>query len=297
LKKQNIREFNEPIWKPLSEDTSSSPHGVMTTIQDSKEVMITGYKKVKKEVSLEKISFDTLTTCKYYYNAKGQRIKEFFNSGYWNILGRAIIDYDKKGRLTTVLYYSKNTFKFKFQANSDSINLWVQASLHDKLIHDDAIKQVVKRMKEEMSDTLLRYNSYVIYNKDGSVTETAVYPNKINKLTCYRNKNGQMVKTISSYTDVQNKYENGRFVPTDVRTLLETDFSFYETTSFYEYDSLGRIVKCTQKNFRNNDNGIKKGYRNTENFTIYKYNSSLSLKLPESEYVDGYSNDHHFDTH
>jgi hypothetical protein len=176
----------------------------------------------------------------------------------------------------------------------DSINLWMRAFYTDSLKREDAIKQVEKRMKEEMSDTLLKYSSYVVYNQDGSITEIAVYSNQIYKLTCYRNKNGQMVKTINSHTYIQNKYENGRFIPTDFRKLLETDFEFYEATSFYEYDSLSRIIKCTEKTFRNNDNGIKKGHRNSENFTIYKYNSSHPLKLPESEYVEGYSNEHHF---
>lgn len=293
-KMQNIIEFDEPIWKPLSEDTSSTPHAVWTTIKDGKEVMITGYTKVKKEVRLLNISIDTATSCKYYYNTKKQRTNEFFGFDGWNLSERTIINYDKNQRLSSILCYTKNSYKIKDEAQRDSINLWMRAFYTDSLKREDAIKRVAKRMKEEMSDTLLKFNSYVTYYKDGSVMETAVYSNRIYKLTSYRNKNGQMIKTINSHTYVPNKYENGKFIPTDVRTLLETDFEFYETTSFYEYDSLGRIVKCTKKDFRNNDNGIKKGYRNTKNFTIYKYNSSLPLKLPESEYVDGYNNEHHY---
>jgi hypothetical protein len=292
-KLQNIREFDEPIWKPLSEDTSSSPHAVMTTIKDGKEVMITGYTKVKKEVSLLNIFIDTATTCKYYYNTKKQRVKEFFGFDGWNISDRTIINYDKNNRLSSVLCYTKNSYKIKDEARMDSTNLWMRAFYTDSLKREDAIKRVELRMKEEMSDTLLKYNSYLTYNKDGSTTELAVYSNQIYKLTSYRNKNGQMVKTINSHTIVQNTYENGRFIPTDIKAFPSYDFPFYETTSVYEYDVLGRIIKCTEKYIDNNDYG-KMGYRNSENFTLYKYKNDLPLKLPESEYIDGYSNEHHY---
>ncbi|HSH67193.1 MAG TPA: hypothetical protein VLB84_15705 [Bacteroidia bacterium] len=292
---KNIREFDDPIWIQLSEyvDTSSSAHGIITKWYEGKEMVLTGYKKVKKKVSFHGEAIDTLTSCKYYYNANGQKIKEFFDSGYWNMFGRTIIDYDKNERLFTVLCYFKNSYKFKYHAAIDSTNLWIKAFFTDSLPREEAIKQVAKQMKEQMSDTLLKYNSYVTYNKDGSVTETAVYSNEIYKLTSYRNKKGQMMKTINSHTYVKNKYKNGRFIPTDIKTIGFSDFLFYETTSIYEYDSLGRIVKCIEE-YLDNNNGERKENRKSENFTIYKYNNNLPLKLPESEYVDGYSNNHNY---
>jgi hypothetical protein len=284
---KNIVEFDEPILTPID----SSFLGGFVIMKDGKR--ITGYKKVKKEASLIRISIDTSTTCRYYYNNKEKRINELFGSDDWNISERTIIDYDKMGRLSTVLCYAKNSYKLKDQAEMDSLNLWMKAHLTNGLSKEDALIQVAKWMKEEMSDTLLKYNTEFAYNKDGSTTETAVHESRINKLTIYRNKNGQIVKSIKTNIGVHNKYENGRFIPTDITTLQYSDFSFFETTTNYEYDSLGRIIKCTQK-YLDNDNGEKKEYQKSENFTIYKYNSNLPLKLPESEYVERYTDYHRY---
>lgn len=291
LQTKNILEFDEPIWKPVSEDTSSSTHASITQIQDGKEVMIIGYKKVKKKVSLREISIDTATTCKFYYNDKNQIIKEFFGNNGWNISERTIIDYDSKGRISSVLCYTKNSYKIKDEAQMDSTNLWMRAYYTDGLKKEDALKRVTRLMKEQMSDTLLKYNSYFKYNKDGSVTETSTYSNEIYKFTSYRNKKSQIVKTVSSHAYVQNKYEHGRFIPTDITLLPISEFSFYEETALYYYDSLDRIIKITEK-YIDNDNGESEKYRTSENFIIFKYESNLPLKLPEAEYVDYYPNYH-----
>ena len=270
---KNIKEFDEPS---LSVPPSSIFDETKTTTTINGK-MVTGHTKVKKMIVLKRQETYIASKLIFHYNAKGQRINEFMDSDESKFSGNTFFTYDEKGRMKEICYYYQNSYKLKNGAKNDSIDKWKNLFRGDSI---RAKEQTQKQINEELADTIIRYNAKFQYNNDGSTIETVVFPNRIYKLIYNRNQKGQIVKSILTELYVQNKYLNGRFIPTDTRLIADSLFSLYETTSIYQYDSLNRIIKIAHS-FRENKKGKEK-----EDYCIFKYSDNRALILPESEYID-----------
>jgi hypothetical protein len=268
-------EFDEPILAPI--DSSVYERAVLT-IGDK---MIKGYRKVKKRAVLRSIQSYKALTFIYSYNSKGQKIKKFMDAEESDYAGSTTFIYDNKGRVSEIFYRYENVYKARHGAKADSIYRWRDLFYRYR---DSTLVTTKTREKiaGEKADTLIHYNAYFSYNEDGSVTETAVFPNVTYKQTSYRNKKGQIIKTVNSRIRVQNKYGKGKFISTDIKKIPASDYSLYEKTAVYSYDSHGRIIRRTT-NYLENDKGKSNTY---ELYIIFNYKDDRPLKLPEKEYVD-----------
>lgn len=270
---KNVFEFDEPTLGPI--DTT------LTNIMTMGDQMITGYKKVKKEVVLVKQSTYTAAVFTFQYDNKGQRIEKFMDCDESEYSGKTIFKYDEQGRLSEIFYYYQNSYKLKYGAKQDSIYKWKNLFYRYR-DSTYATNQTKNKIEHETADTIIHYNALFEYNKDRTVTETVIFPDKIYKLVCQKNKKGQIVKSTYTNTRVKNEYVNGKYVPTDTKTVPDSLFNFFEKTSIYQYDKLGRIIKRTSKYIEK----IETEMIQSENFCIYKYKDNRNVKLPETEFID-----------
>ncbi|MBL0330746.1 MAG: hypothetical protein IPP64_15380 [Bacteroidetes bacterium] len=246
---ENLKEFDEPILVPWDSSDTSQQLGMVEADGEIKSV--TGYAKVKKEVVLQGWAVYTAALFKYSYNSKNKLIKEELPKLIENeFSGSSVFIYDKKNRISEELFnYNQEGRLHKLDPKEDSIDKWIQN----------------------------HYTTYFEYGADNVVTETAASTYRIFKFICYRNKKGQIIKTICSAMAIENKYIDGKFIPTDTLSISSKDFQ--ENICLYEYDSLGRIIKCV-------DHYSTSGNRKHVSTTTYKYKDNRPLILPENEYVD-----------
>ncbi len=226
------------------------------------EEPVIGRKMVRTEAKLINAVSDTITHLKYYYNAEGKKIKKLWFMG--NITDSTVFIYDKQGRDVEQISYYKNSFKIKEFALHDSTNIFLKQSDFCKYDSACTAVQIKKVIDEYKSGKLIRYNVSFEYNKDGSITKTYRTSYATCKLTYYRNKNGQIIKTIKYTKQGQRTFE--------------------ERTTIYQYDDLGRIIKCIDYNIDNDNYEIEN--RKSENFILFKYNDRRPIKIEESEYID-----------
>ena len=252
---ENLKVFDEPILVPYDSSLSNN-YGLLTYVDHDKNLKsITGYTKTKKEVILQGYGVYTGAIFNYSYNSQNKLIKEELPKLVENeFSGSSVFVYDKKGRISEEIFnYNQCCRVVKIlDTKLDSIHKWVTN----------------------------HHTTYFEYGKDNTITETVVSAYRVYKFICHRNKKGQIVKTICSAVSLENKYIDGKFVPADTNSASPpSNFDFQEDVCIYEYDSLGRIIKCVD---RYSSNSI----HNHESITTYSYNDNRPFKLPENEYVD-----------
>jgi hypothetical protein len=205
--------------------------------------------------------YDTLFVNSFTYNSKGQKEREnirnvensFFTfTGFIRITGAKYFKYDEKGRLKEIQ----------------------RIATHG--------------VNSEIRDSGMDYSIFYSYSGDSLYTETQIgslddlYHNSFFEQSYFKNKNGKTTKTIQ--TDIQTveiRFINGKYIPDAQSKTARVD----STTTFYQYDKLGRIEKCLHiHHSEDKPSGEKREEQYYESF-IYKDNKSY--KLPIEEYIDG----------
>lgn len=199
--------------------------------------------------------YDTMFVNTFSYNLKGQKQTDNVRNvddDFLSSTGIKTFSYDEKGKL--------------------------------KEVHNIATRGKNHHYKTPDNN----YTSYYTYFGDSAYKETQVFnlsnkeDNTFWEQTYFKNKNGKIVKTITSWIQhVEILFLDGKYIPNSI----SKNAFIQNSATIYHYDELGRIAELTfQYGSEDKNDGWK---TNGGHSQIFKYRDNKIYTLQDSEFIEG----------